>query len=508
MRLTEEQTEVRDHAAELRPGNALKVLAFAGAGKTTTLKAIASARRDRGVYLAFNKTIADEARQKLATTKCTAMTMHALAFGEMRDVIDRPVQIGARSVQATGVLNRFHIPKTRGWGDYRVAAAVGRAIANFCASDRQELEREDAVAAVIEVVGDPQRIIGIEKRVQAEEALHNLVEPITRIAREHLVECLKGLQYSHDLYLKMLDLDDDMRQDAFRRFRYLLVDEAQDINPVQRSIIRKTGLPIIAVGDPFQQIYSWRGAENALELLPGDTLYLTQSFRFGEDIAAIARKILATRPDGGPPRQLTGLGPGDVEKHDGAAAAVICRTNIGMLDEAITFIDKGHAVHVDRMEALVGDARSALALFEGRHDDITSPDLREFDNWDELEIAAEAGDPGLARLARLVHDDRMPQIERLAAAQTADPAKAKVMICTGHRSKGMEWPAVRLGGDWMELEKLRKRHIGAVMRSATEATLATEEFNVLYVAATRPMLRLRNHERLFDMTPEEGPEPS
>ena len=45
----------------------------------------------------------------------------------------------------------------------------------------------------------------------------------------------------------------------------------------------------ILVGDPHQQIYSFRGAVNAMEHVRADTIfYLTQSFRFGPEISHVA----------------------------------------------------------------------------------------------------------------------------------------------------------------------------------------------------------------------------
>jgi hypothetical protein len=45
-------------------GGAVKVKAYAGAGKTSTLRMAAELRPRRGLYLAFNKEIANEAARK------------------------------------------------------------------------------------------------------------------------------------------------------------------------------------------------------------------------------------------------------------------------------------------------------------------------------------------------------------------------------------------------------------------------------------------------------------
>jgi superfamily I DNA/RNA helicase len=507
MKPTHEQDRIGERATRLGPGQVLKVIAFAGAGKTTTLKLCAKRRHDRGMYLAFNKAIAEEAKQKLGTTKCAASTMHGLAYGVMREVMGQPARINAKSLIESGLMERHRPPMIKGWGSYRIAAAVVRTMVAFSNSADQEIGPQHATEAIVDSVGDPDFITGDEARMKAEEALRFLSAPLTEIATSYWLRCIEEGAYSHDMYLKMLDLDDGIRQDAFGRLKYLMIDEAQDINPVQRSIILKTGLPIIAVGDPFQQIYSWRGAENALQLMQGEELHLTQSFRFGEDIAEIARLILRTRPDGGPAQRLTGLGPGDQSTHAGPKGAVICRTNIGMLDEAIKCLNSGHSVHVDKMEELLADARSAQALFEGRKDDVTSAELRQFDNFEQLELAAEEGDPALNKLVKLVKTRRIGEVEELGRRHSKNHNEARLMVCTGHRSKGLEFPAVMMGEDWADVSRLQKRHASATEKSEKHVTAANEEFNLLYVGFTRAMLRLRGHQRIMfpDLDIEQGP---
>jgi len=498
MKPTEEQDRVSDRAAALRPGEVLKVIAFAGSGKTTTLKLCAKRRSDRGMYLAFNKAIADEAKHKLGTTRCGAVTMHGLAYGVMRDTMGQPARINARSLMDTGLLEQHRPPRIRGWGSYRVAAAVCRTMVAFANSADEDILPQHALEAIVDSVGDPDFLVEGDAKNRAQEAIRFLIDPLVEIATDYWLHCIDQRSYSHDMYLKMLDLDDGIRQDAFARLKYLMIDEAQDINPVQRSIVLKTGLPLIAVGDPYQQIYSWRGAENALELMEGEQLHLTQSFRFGEDIAEIARHTLKTRPDGGPVQRLVGLGPGDPSAHTGPKGAIICRTNIGMLDEAMKCLNTGHPVHVDKMEELLSDARSAQALFEGRKEDVTSPELRQFDDWEQLELAAdEGGDPAMNKLVKLVKTRRVKDVEELERRHERSAKSARLLICTGHRSKGLEFPAVMMGDDWSDVDRLKKRHMSAVEKSEKHVTAANEEFNLLYVAFTRSMLRLRGHQRIL-----------
>lgn len=495
---TEEQKDIRDTSAGLTTGRHLKVCAFAGSGKSTTLKIVAGAIPHRGCYLAFNKAIADEAKRKLAATRCSASTMHSLAYSALREEIGSPVQLNARAFRDSGLGARFRIPRVPGWNDFRVASAVARTLQAFCASADLNFDETHGREALIASVGDPEMIRDKTRSEEASATIDALAPVLTAMARAWWDHCVREHSYSHDMYLKAIDLDEGLRRDAFRGFRYAMVDEAQDLNPVQRSILMKTGLSLIAVGDPYQQIYSWRGAENALDLLPGETKYLTASFRFGEDIAAQARRILASRPDGGPSQRLVGAGNGDVSNHKGAAAAIICRTNFGMIEEAINLARKGISFHVDNMAGLLVDVRSAQALHDGRLQDVASAELRPFASWTELSDQAEEDGGALSRLVTIVEEGMVREIERLGERQVADPACARVMVCTAHRSKGLEWPAVKLGGDWKDLTAMEARYRKSRKMSAGHQTLAIEEWNALYVAATRPMTRLVGLDALLE----------
>ena len=103
---------------------------------------------------------------------------------------------------------------------------------------------------------------------------------------------------------------------------YILLDEAQDTNPVVLGVLAGQRAQVVYVGDPYQQIYEWRGAVNAMDKMPGcEETALTQSFRFGEAIAAEASRLLATL---GEQRQLRGnLETQSVIAAAGAAEAIL-----------------------------------------------------------------------------------------------------------------------------------------------------------------------------------------
>jgi hypothetical protein len=75
----EQQTAVELFLA----GQPLRINAFAGTGKTTTLLAMAQAERRRGIYWCFNRRLAEEARAKFPQN-VSPKTIHGFAFSELR----------------------------------------------------------------------------------------------------------------------------------------------------------------------------------------------------------------------------------------------------------------------------------------------------------------------------------------------------------------------------------------------------------------------------------------
>jgi cyanophycinase-like exopeptidase len=65
---------------------------------------------------------------------------------------------------------------------------------------------------------------------------------------------------THDVYLKLWSLERPKISSDF-----LLFDEAQDANPVMLDLVMGQDAQKILVGDRYQQIYSWRGAVNAMQ---------------------------------------------------------------------------------------------------------------------------------------------------------------------------------------------------------------------------------------------------
>lgn len=92
-----------------------------------------------------------------------------------------------------------------------------------------------------------------------------------------------------------------VREHLRARLKYLIVDEYQDVNPVQEAVVRelhRLGTELCVVGDDDQTIFQWRGSEveNILtfsDRYPNVTqVYLEDNFRSSEGITETARRFI------------------------------------------------------------------------------------------------------------------------------------------------------------------------------------------------------------------------
>jgi len=139
---------------------------------------------------------------------------------------------------------------------------------------------------------------------------------------------------------------------------YLLFDEAQDSDGVMLSVLgRQRHAQIIYVGDPYQQIYEWRGAVNAMAQIDAPECALTESFRFGATFAALASRLLALLGERTPMRGQEAIGSIMVE--DPALAppvdAILCRKNVTAIWQFAAGLEAGHrpAIRMSPAEILV-----------------------------------------------------------------------------------------------------------------------------------------------------------
>ncbi len=119
----------------------------------------------------------------------------------------------------------------------------------------------------------------------------------------------RGVLDYNDLEHKALALLDDpeIAEETKKRYRYVFVDEYQDVNPVQESIVSKlSGENLFLVGDVKQSIYGFRGSkskffvEKQAEFAAGQgqNLFMKNNFRSTDQVLDAVNKqfVLAMTP--------------------------------------------------------------------------------------------------------------------------------------------------------------------------------------------------------------------
>jgi F-box protein 18 (helicase) len=307
----------------------------------------------------------------------------------------------------------------------------------------------------------------------------------------------------HDGYLKLYQLSEP----DLPEYEYHLIDESQDLNPVTLSIIFRQSGKKVFVGDSHQAIYGWRGARNALGFAVkqgGVERYLTGSFRFGENIARVANRILGIKGETIPVQGLSGEDRvGKIGENEGKA--VISRSNAGV------FAQTAQAMHNEKSWWHVGGSEGyrfeqileIYYIWARRPDLIRDPFIRSFTDFNELKFyAEEVDDVEIKSRCKIVEDyrDNIPVIidkinRKVGAAYNMD--SAEIVMTTSHKSKGLEFRNVQLDNDFIELCEIPDMTKLDAIGKVEVLKEISEELNILYVAATRAQKVLQPN---FDLT--------
>lgn len=238
---------------------ALQVIAGAGSGKTSTLSAAAESALASGIIperiaiITFSRRAARELRERLAMNGIQVGycgTMHALAWQLIRE---NPTTIPRPKI-------------TR--HPHQVKARVAR-----------QLYPEYAHIPEHIILGHGFLSAGQQGRLT--------------------VEFEKQLQLTNQIDFDLMIKSATLGKSGSGRFEAVLVDEFQDTSPEQVEFIRSLGpKKLFVVGDDWQSIYRFRGAEVAVTRdfgshFPGAVrVYLKQNYRSGKEIVALGNRAI------------------------------------------------------------------------------------------------------------------------------------------------------------------------------------------------------------------------
>ncbi len=530
--LDPEQAEVATHL-----DGPLRVLAGAGTGKTRAITHRIAYASATGVVV---------------PTEVLAVTFTTRAAGELRA---RLARLGAVGVQArtfhSAALRQASYFWPRAYGVELpplmksklplVAEAVQQNRLKATQADLRDLAAEIEWAKVSNVRPRDYVLVSAAARRSLDA-----YQPTTVAAIYEAYEETKQKRHRLDLEdillcaAAVLSDDENAASSVRKQYHSLVVDEFQDVSPIQASLLDLwlgSRDSVCVVGDPAQTIYSFAGASSAYLLdfpkkFPGATsVTLARNYRSTPEVVATANAVMGaelgssavrlrtTRPSG--PAVTFGGHPDEVAEAAAVAEsvksaitggaspaeiAVLFRINAqsepfedALAQRSVPYVVRGAERFFERAEV-----RQAVTLLRGAvHDTEASASglstsvadvlsamgwSREAptgrgsvrDRWESLQAVVHLAGELEATHPGLDLAGFVAELTRRADAQHA-PVAAGVTLTTLHAAKGLEWPIVFLVG----------MHEGTMpIVYADTATALQEERRLLYVGVTRAQDRL------------------
>ena len=301
MDLLNDLNEAQRAAVEYIDGPSL-VIAGAGSGKTRVLTYKIAYLLSKGMKpwsimaLTFTNKAAREMKERIGRLVGDDLAQH-LYMGTFHSIFSRILRAEAEHI---GFNNNFTIydetdsrslikaiVKEMGLDDKSCKPAAVHARISMAKNNLVSAESYASDAAIFEQ----------NKRAQMPELGKIFVAYVQRCRQANAMDFDDLLVLTHQLFRE----HEEIRQKYAARFDYILVDEYQDTNHVQMSIVMqlcKEKLRVCAVGDDSQSIYSFRGANidnilNYQKQLKGTRLFkLEQNYRSTQTIVKAANSLI------------------------------------------------------------------------------------------------------------------------------------------------------------------------------------------------------------------------
>lgn len=420
----------------------LLVSALAGAAKTSTLVLIAEALPDTQILcLAFNKKIADEMQSRLPDN-CKAMTLNSLGHRVWGDAIGRRLRINPSKTYdiMSSIVEKMEAFEKREC--YENLADLMRAVDFGKACGYIPDDFKHPVYTPRPLMRDDEFFAHMD-----EEWPDFMQALIIEVTLESLKQAIAGdCDYGDQILMPTVF------SGAFPRYPLVLIDEAQDLSALNHAMLRKIAKKrLIAVGDPCQAIYGFRGAhEESMALLREEfdmtELMLSVSFRCPINVVKHAQwraphMRWAEWATEGTVRTLSEWSTDDLED----SSAVICRNNAPLFALAIKLLKNG------RYAELMGNdiGKGLIKIMKKFGPTSLSQDnvLAAIAGWEEEKIAkskkrAEGGIRDRGECMRVFARNGENLGDAIAFAEHVFAARGPIKLMTGHKSKGLEFKDV------------------------------------------------------------------
>lgn len=379
-KLTEEQTAFSQYAIT-NLNDFIIIEARAGTGKTFIIVLIVDPLSKTGGsigFFSFNKKVAIDIGERVGK-RASAVTINAHCF---------------RALNRTG--RKFSInsskPEKWMWDAMDYIPHVGRMNA------RDQSETMEDKRAIKELINFTRVTFTDHKDIKAIEEMaisrgidlgnspdENLLAA-SQILIAHEREANNGgtIDFNDQLWLAVL-WDVKLEQ-----FDHVIVDEGQDASPIQREAYARTVAPngrLITVGDPWQAIYGFAGADNKSLQFFGErfsckTFKLTENFRCAKAIILEAQKLV---PDiryreNAPEGLVAYCNQSYFIKNVKLGDMIICRCNAPLVPICINLIKDGKPAYIEGRnigEEIINIIKNSMKLMK-RHNIVFEDALTAF----------------------------------------------------------------------------------------------------------------------------------
>lgn len=481
---TEEQLLI---LAEAKSTQSLLMEADAGAAKTTTLCLLAKKLPlVPTLCCAFNKSISIEMAKRMPShIQCS--TMNSLGHRAWANKTGKRLRVEADKVYT--LVQELY----RGITDRSEKRDFGEAMSDTLRTLRMAKSAGYIPNSMLQL-GQPLLTweelaegIGPQIDTEPDEWLQDIVDKILTLS---ITQAYEGLiDYDDQIYMSCLF------QAKFPTFPIVMVDEAQDLSPMNHLMIRKMASGrLIAVGDPKQAIYGFRGAQaNSMNLLAEEfqmkRMYLHVSFRCPR---AVVERARWRAPDMQYPswakQGLVSRLPEWDASHFQDGSAVICRNNAPLFALALRLIRAGRGIK------LVGNDIGANLLKVlaklGPETMLAADALQAIADWEEAQLtkareSRRAAIHDRAECLRVFCEFGKTLGEAIAYAKHLFESSGPIQLMSGHKSKGLEFETVYILDDFLVPSKYSVRLAAEGYPEQLE-----QEKNLKYVMQTRSMENL------------------
>lgn len=471
MNLTTEQNEIISSLGTLLEAyrmdssshRALVVDAGAGTGKTSTVLFLAKAYPEEQFRMVcFARANADELNDKAkaeGVTNLRAVTTHKLAYEWFID--------NGKKVDLIGTLLDMNYLKDT------FVYPLG------LSEDRATGLAWESISLLNAFFNSP--CVSFEE-FSATEALHATPKAL-EVCANYLQVAADPTSNAFITLNGMLKLYQQKGVQAFHKTDIIVVEEYQDVNPVQASWVVSQQNFLFFIGDKFQAIYSWRRGGTLIAMASEQewpTLQLTTSFRVNPASAELANLVLSSL--GGPHIVAAST------KKSITSQAYLFRTNSEAVALSFALMEQKvkHRLNLD-LKSLWDDFWWLSDRLNSRLLKKSKSAFRNLKTRDDVYKAAD-NMPEVKSMLKLLGlfsaKGGLYAVQKKVTAFQELSKNAPVIVSTAHKAKGLEWDKVILGEDILT-SIMRKLEQLEDLNNAEAKEEYEEELRLLYVALTR-----------------------